>query len=41
MQNSKCKVIGFQTLSYILNDDCDIYNTVMKLSLFLPQLVNE
>ena len=34
MQNSKCKVIGYRALPNILNDDCDIYNTVMKLCLY-------
>lgn len=34
MQNSKCKVIGFRALANILNDDCDVHNTVMKLCLY-------
>lgn len=42
MHSSKCKVIGFQALPNILNDDFDIYNTIYEtVSLLLPQLVNK
>lgn len=44
MQSSKCKVIGFQALPNILNNDFDdVYNPIMKLCLyyFPNELINK